>query len=267
MGNAFGAAGLFLFVWLLLCAPSGKSRRADPWRGTSFAHRGLHGPDCPENSLAAFERACAAGCGIELDVQMTKDEHLVVFHDDDAARMTGESGLIREMTLSELRALRLVGGDERIPTFDEVLELVSGRAPLLVEIKSAPGIGAITQWAVERLKQYAGRYLIESFDPACLFWLRRNAPEIVRGVLVQRYRDYRETQSPIVSFAASFLLANVLARPDFIAHSREMCGNPSLWLNEKLFRMPTAQWTITQRDEKWALARRGVMPIFEQIDP
>ena len=266
MDYAFGAAGLLILIWIYLCAPSWNRRRADPWRGTAFAHRGFYGLHCPENSRAAFERACAAGYGIELDVQMTKDGHLVVFHDDDAARMTGRDGLIRETTLSELRVLRLAGGDERIPTFDEVLETVDGRAPMLIEIKSAPDVGEITKKAVARLKSYGGRYAIESFDPICLLWLRRNAPQIVRGFLAQPYREYRETQSAPVSFLASSLLANVLARPDFIAHSREMRGNPSLWLNEKLFRTPMAKWTITQRAEKEALARRGVMAIFEQID-
>jgi glycerophosphoryl diester phosphodiesterase len=266
MGYALGAIGLLLLIWVWLVAPSRRRRRAGPWRGAAFAHRGLHGPGCPENSLAAFERACAAGCGIELDVQTTRDGHLVVFHDDDAARMTGKDGLIREMTLSEVRALRLAGGDERIPTFDEVLALVNGRAPMLVEIKSAPGVVAITQRVVERLKNYGGRYVVESFDPMCLLWLRKNAPMIVRGVLVQRYRDCRQARSAPVSFIASSLLANVLARPDFIAHSREMRGNPSLWLLRKLFRTPTAEWTITERAEKDDLSRHGVMQIFEQVN-
>lgn len=266
MGYALGAAGLLLLLWAWLVAPSRKRRRADSWRGTAFAHRGLHGPGCPENSLAAFERACRAGCGIELDVQMTRDGQLVVFHDDDGARMTGKGGLIREMTLSQVRALRLAGGDERIPTFDEVLALVNGRVPLLVEIKSAPGIGAITKKTVERLREYGGRFLMQSLDPRCLLWLRRNASEIVRGYLVQGYRGYRNSQSAAVSIIASTLAANVLARPDFIAHSREMKGNFSLWLCEKVFRTPMAAWTIAARDEKEALSRRGVMPIFERID-
>ena len=266
MGYASGAVGLCMLLYIFLIAPARNRRRADHWRGTAFAHRGLHGPDCPENSLAAFERACLAGYGIELDVQMTMDGHLVVFHDDDASRMTGEDGLIREMTLDQIRPLRLAGGDEGIPTFDDVLKLVRGRAPLLVEVKSAPGIGAITQKTVERLRGYGGRYVIESFDPICLNWLRRNAPEILRGFLVQRYRDYRETQSVPVSFVASSLLTGVLTRPDFIAHSREMKGNFSLWLLDRAFHTPMAEWTITDPAEKEALVRRGVMPIFEQMD-
>lgn len=265
MGWALFGATLPVFLWVFLCAPARGRRRADSFRATAFAHRGLHGPDCPENSCAAFERACAAGYGIELDVQMTRDGHLVVFHDDDAMRMTGRDGLIRDMTLSEVCALNLAGSGEGIPTLDEVLETVNGRTPMLIEIKTAPGIGAVTEKAVERLKSYRGAYVIESFDPLCLFWLRKNAPKIIRGILVQRYGDYRETQSPLVSLFASSLLANALARPDFIAHSREMGRNPSLWLCTKVFRAPTAQWTITERGERAALTRRGVMAIFEEM--
>lgn len=265
MGWALFAAALPVFLWIFLCAPARGRRRADSFRGTAFAHRGFHDLDHPENSCAAFARACAAGYGIELDVQMTRDGHLVVFHDDDTARMTGRDGLIRDMTLSEVRALRLSGGGEEIPTLDEVLETVDGRTPMLIEIKTAPGIGAITAKVVARLKSYRGAYVMESFDPFCLSWLRKNAPEIIRGVLVQRYVDYRETQSPLVSFFASSLFANVLARPNFIAHSREMRKNPSLWLCAKVFRAPTAQWTVTEPAERAALAQQGVMAIFEEV--
>jgi glycerophosphoryl diester phosphodiesterase len=263
---ALSAVALTVLLWSFLCAPARGRRRADSYRGAAFAHRGLYGLDCPENSRAAFARACEAGYGVELDVQMTRDGHLVVFHDDDAARMTGRDGLIRDMTLSEVRALNLAGSAEGIPTLDEVLATVDGRAPMLIEIKTAPGIGAITEKAVKRLKSYRGAYVVESFDPLCLFWLRKNAPEIIRGILVQRYADYRETQSPLVSFFASSLLANALARPDFIAHSREMGGNLSLWLCANVFRAPTAQWTVTERAERAALTRRGVMAIFEETD-
>lgn len=260
------AAALSLMLWVFLCAPSRKRRRAEPWRGTAFAHRGLHGPDCPENSLPAFERACAAGYGIELDVQMTRDGHPVVFHDDDAARMTGHRGLIREMTLAQMRALRLSGGSARIPTLEETLDAVAGRGPLLVEIKDAPDIRALTERTVELLRKYDGKFAVQSFNPLCLYWLRRLAPEMLRGYLIQGYRAHRKSQSPPVAFFASSLLANVIARPDFIAHHRLMRRNPSLWLCRDVFRTPTAQWTIVARDEMEKVARQRKMPIFEGID-
>ncbi len=263
---ALGAIGIIIAVWIVLCAPAWTRLRARSWRKTAFAHRGLHGPDCPENSIAAFTQACIAGYGFELDIQMTKDGHLVVFHDDDAARMTGHAGLIRDMTLSEVRALRLSGTDERIPTFSEVLHCTSGRVPMLIEIKSAPNVGAITELTVKHLKGYTGRYLIESFDPLSLFWLKKNAPEVVRGFLVMPYREYRKTQGVFASFIVSLLMTNVLTRPDFVAHSYKMHHNPSLWLCREVFKTPMAQWTIRDRAKTDALIRRGEMPIFEQID-
>ena len=100
-----------------------------------YAHRGLHGEGVPENSLAAFKKAVENGHGIELDLQLSADGEVMVFHDYTLKRMTGEAGLLSEKTAEELRSLRLAGTDEHIPTLREVLELVDGQVPLLVELK------------------------------------------------------------------------------------------------------------------------------------
>ena len=83
-------------LWLIMCAPSRQRARCRAWKGTLFAHRGLYGDDCAENSLGAFERACRAGYGMELDVQFSRDKKLVIFHDDDLMRMTGVEGAVRD---------------------------------------------------------------------------------------------------------------------------------------------------------------------------
>ena len=123
--------GLILFI----LAPSRRRRRMAAWKGVSFAHRGLHGEGAAENTMTAFERACAAGVGIELDVQLTKDGELVVFHDDDLKRMTGDPRRVDEVDLAELQALDLPYG-EHIPRFEGVLARIDGRVPLLVELKN-----------------------------------------------------------------------------------------------------------------------------------
>ena len=141
------------------------------FRAQRFAHRGYHDkPQIPENSLPAFRRAIAHGWGAELDVHLLKDGTLAVFHDSDLSRCTGASGMIEDLTLDKLRALRLEGTDEQIPLFDEVLALFEEATPLIIELKSANGNHyALTKAVCERLDSYRGVYCIESFDPFCLF--------------------------------------------------------------------------------------------------
>lgn len=250
--------------WLFLCAPSGKRRRTDKYAGVMFAHRGLHCENVSENSLAAFERTCEHGYGIELDVQFTKDKQIVVFHDDNAVRMTGRDALIRNLTLEEVRALKLKDDDSGIPTFAEVLAAVNGRVPLLVEIKTCPGVKELTRATVDMLREYKGDYIVESFNPICVAELRKYAPEIIRGQLVTGRKDYKD-QSGVVAFLLSQLMLNVIARPDFIAYNAKAPVTAGMQLQKKLFRTPLAAWTITNAVQVVQLSKDGIMPIFENI--
>lgn len=257
---------LLAAVWFIMCMPNPGCKRARSYAGISFAHRGLHSENCAENSLEAFDKACHAGVGIELDVQFTKDKQLVVFHDNDLSRMTGKKALVCDLTLEKLRLLRLVTDGSQIPTFDEVLSCVNGRVPLLVEIKSCRDIKQLTVAAAEALRGYKGSYVVESFNPLCLLHLRKKFPEIIRGQLVTSRKDYKD-QSGIVAFLLSGLMLNFLARPDFIAYDHRAPVTPSLWLNNKLLRTPMASWTITDKELYLDLISRGEMPIFESFQP
>lgn len=254
-------------MYLFLAAPSPHKKRCRKFSGTLFAHRGLHGEGVPENSAEAFERACQKGYGIELDVQFTKDGRLVVFHDDDAFRMTGERGLLRDKTFEHLRALRLLDSDAIIPTFEETLRLVDARQTLLVEIKTCPNIGALTRATVEALRKYNGPYIVESFNPLCLWHLRRIAPEIVRGQLVCSFSENRTVSGRLLSFALTSLMLNFLARPDFIAYSQNMRSKPAVIIQHRVFKTPAAVWTVTDADMACRLADSGTMPIFENCRP
>src|SRR4051794_27014293 len=118
--------------------PSSRSRQAELERlgARPFAHRGLHGPERPENSRAAFAAAIAAGSGIELDVQASRDGAAIVFHDDELDRLTAARGPIAALSAAELVRLRLAGTAETIPTLADALRLIAGKAPLLIEVKS-----------------------------------------------------------------------------------------------------------------------------------
>ena len=252
---------------LALTAPGLKYRRARPWKRSLFAHRGLHDEARPENSLAAFAAACEAGYGIELDVRFTRDGALVVFHDDDLKRMCGDARRPDALTLRELQALRLGGTDERIPTFDEVLELVNGRVPLLVEIKSCKNIFALTDATAARLKRYKGKYLVESFNPLSLLRLRRVAPEMIRGQLVASREETAQATDRLQAVALSGLLTNILSRPDFIAYNIVDVRSPAPRLQRHLYRTPMAAWTVRSEFQLKKALKRGDMVIFERIRP
>jgi len=152
--------------------------------GAPIAHRGLwRSGGAPENSLAAFEAACGAGYGVELDVRLSADGEAMVFHDNTLERLTASAGLVEEQTADELQALRLLGSGETIPTLDEVLALIDGRAPLLVELKTPAGQeGLLERRVADLLGPYAGPAAVLSFNAEALAWLAAHAPTIRRGL-------------------------------------------------------------------------------------
>ena len=186
---AAACAGAFAF----LVAP-GRATRAQkaPFLCRNYAHRGLHTEDgsVPENSLPAFRAAAEAGYAVEMDVHLTADDRLVVFHDDTLERMCGVQGVIDDFTLAELRALRLGKTDCVIPTFAEALEALGGRVPLLLEVKRGHDNRRLCALTLEALRTYTGPYCVESFDPTIVAWFRRNAPDILRGQLSQPPKEY-----------------------------------------------------------------------------
>ena len=265
------AAGIIAAVaalWVFLIYP-GKAtpEQKAPFMGRTFAHRGLYELDqsVPENSLPAFRRAAEAGYGAELDVQMTKDGQVVVFHDDDLKRGCGVDGRICNMTLAELRELRLFGSEERIPLFSEVLDIFSGKQPLIVELKYAPNWKPLSDTTRQMLAGYPGQACIESFHPAIVRDFRLNDPGRVRGQLSQQAFLYKKTIPGYQGFIMSRVLSNVLTRPQFIAY----CIGPkplSVRLCEKLGAMKVC-WTAREADRHAEEAKKNDMVIFEGYRP
>lgn len=212
---------LFLALWLFLIAPGKASPEARaPFEKRAYAHRGLYEQDqsVPENSLAAFRRAVEAGYGAELDVQMTKDGTVVVMHDNDLKRACGREEGICDLTLEEVRKLRLFGTDEPVPLFSEVLEVFAGRQPLIVELKRVPNKKELSAAVVKMLAAYNGPACVESFDPAIVRYFRRNDPGRLRGQLSAQGSLFRGAMPWHIVFALSRLLTNCAARPHFIAY-------------------------------------------------
>lgn len=221
MNKGLKSALTALGVGAFMIAPGIVSRdKTAVFEGLNVAHRGLHTKDksIPENSLAAFDRACENGYGIELDVQLSKDGQVVVFHDDTLNRVCGVDSRVDAKTLEELKSLSLCGTKETIPLFTEVLDVVKGRAPLIVELKKSPHTEELCQKTLAILRAYTGPYCIESFDPRIVTWFRFNAPDIVRGQLACKKEDYGKDISPWMAFALEHCLFNFAARPHFIAY-------------------------------------------------
>jgi glycerophosphoryl diester phosphodiesterase len=228
------------------------------------AHRGLHDALRPENSLAAFEAAAAAGHPIELDVHLTADGHAVVFHDEDLPRMTGRRGRVAEATLAELQALTLLDTDEHVPSLDEVLVCVRGRVPVLVELKARKPYGPLEQAVRDTLRRHPGTYAVQSFDPWSLVWLRRHAPELPRGMLSCDFLD--EDLPRHQRLALQHLLLAPLVRPSFVGYDLHALPH---WAPTALRRLglPLLAWTVRTAED--LVRARGLVDnvIFEHVQP
>ncbi len=190
--------------------------------GLYIAHRGLHDAESgiPENSLLAFERAVMAGFAIENDIHLTKDGEVVVFHDDELQRLCGVHGRPEEMTLAELKELSLGDTDEKIPTLRECLDVIDGKVPLLIEFKIKSGSSAPLCSAADRiLREYNGKYFVQSFYPFVLSWYKKNRKEVLRGQLAAKFNGDKLHMRML-----GMLLFNCLARPDFVSYEYETKG-------------------------------------------
>jgi glycerophosphoryl diester phosphodiesterase len=239
-------------------------------QGYYYAHRGLHNnkSPAPENSLTAMAKAVEAGYGIELDIQLTKDDQVVVFHDDGTKRACGVKGWVRDYTYEELQAFSLFGTDERIPLFSAVLELVAGRVPLIVEYKineAAPDF-AVCAVGDALLREYSGPYCIESFHPLAVRWYRKNRPAVIRGQLAYRYTNDKNRRQ-FKYFALQNLMLNFLTRPDFIAFDHNYAGMWSRRICRRLFGCPAVAWTVMYEEQMEKAKRNFDLIIFEGFLP
>lgn len=193
-------------------APPPKPKRVEALKRLPFAHRGLHGAGLVENSRAAFEAAIAAGHGIELDVQASRDGHAFVFHDAELGRLTGAAGPVERRSSTELKKIALSGTDETIPSLPEILTLIGGRVPLLIEVKAPDARVAPLCLAVFRaLDGYRGPVGVMSFNPEVGRWFRVQAPRIARGLVVTEAGKRRRGR-------LKRSLALWRAKPDFLAY-------------------------------------------------
>lgn len=212
-----------------------------------IAHRGIHlnGTDIVENSIPAFTLAIQKRLAIELDVHLTKDGNVVVVHDHNLKRITGIDKIVEDLTLKEIKNMFLFNTSNKIPTFEEVLKIVDGKVPIIIEIKNEGKVGKLESKLYEILKEYKGEYAIESFNPLSLLWFKKHASEVTRGQLSAKKIDS-------ISFALNLLLSNMifnfLTKPHFIAYNIEDINDKMYKKCRKKGRKLIA-WTLRTEDE------------------
>ncbi|MDO5426112.1 MAG: glycerophosphodiester phosphodiesterase family protein [Eubacteriales bacterium] len=262
---------LILLFWPISLIPRLKRRpEMKELREYDYAHRGLHDKKAgiPENSFAAFQKAVDLGYGMELDLHLSRDGRLVVMHDDSLKRTCGVNAMVHEKSLEELKTYRLEGTNQRIPEFRQVLNLVAGRTPLVVEIKTVKGnYKEICTAVCKELAYYEGLYCIESFDPRVVLWLRKNRPDMVRGQLAEHFRRHGTMVNPIGDFLLHNLFSNVITRPDFISYQHLDRKTPSLRLCRKLYGVSEFNWTVKDQETHRKIREDGGIVIFEDFLP
>ena len=233
-----------------------------------YAHRGLHdnSGDAPENSMAAFQKAVKAGYGIELDVQLTKDKVPVVFHDFTLERVCGKKGKVYDYTWEELKEFKLFESGETIPKFADVLSLVKGKVPLIVELKVEWMELYVCTEADALLRKYEGVYCIESFNPLALMWYRRYHNDVIRGQLADGFTRTGEFKG-LLYVVLQNLLLNGMTKPDFVAYNHKYAGNLSRKLCRRLYGNLAVAWTIKSQEEMEKAKRQFDLFIFESFLP
>jgi glycerophosphoryl diester phosphodiesterase len=234
-----------------------------------IAHRGYHDSKRIENTLPAAEAAIAHNFAIECDLQLTADGAVVVFHDDTLDRLTRASGPVASKALAEIRAVRFRDGDATIPTLEELLDLVDGRVPLVIEMKSAfAGDRRLEAAASSILLGYAGPAAVMSSDPASMIAMRRHAPSLSRGMIAGAFR--REDW-PALSLAARLayrsMAAAALVLPAFVAYDVKALPASSPLALRHFFHLPLLTWTVRSEADRATAKAWADQIIFEGFDP
>lgn len=254
--------GLYM-IW-----PGGRRKEMKRFTEVKYAHRGMHTEGVAENSLTAFRRAKENGFGIELDVRLSKDGELVVFHDDTLTRVAGVEGRVLDYTAEELSKMSLSGTSDGIPTFRQVLELIDGAVPMLIEIKMGTDESGVAEKFLEVIEGYKGEYIVESFNPLALRTVRKRRPDILRGILSDLYMKDPKYEGKLIYRLSQDLMLNFIMRPNFIAYSKRGYYKPTLKILGRIFRTPLITWTVKSKEEEREAYEHGFdTVIFEDYVP
>jgi glycerophosphoryl diester phosphodiesterase len=231
-----------------------------------IAHRGLHSGDseCPENSLKAFERAMRRNFPFELDVRLLADGNVCVFHDENTGRMTGVNRSIKELSAVKIKKMSLLESDQKIPLLEEVLSLIRGNIPLLIEIKNEDKVGELENAVISVLSRYRGKYALVSFNPYTLRWFRENLPEAYRGQLAGDFQ--KKTIPAFRRLLMRNLLLNSISKPDFICYDVRYLPSFAASIL-RTYGIPIIGWTVRSHEELKRVRSFCDNIVFEGFDP
>jgi len=239
-----------------------------------IAHRGLHNKaeGIIENTISAAEAAIARGFPIELDVQLTGDDEAIVFHDFELDRLTGQTGLVAERKLSALSGIGITGakGGDRIPSFKDYLAAIAGRTPLVIEVKSKfNGDMRLTQRVIDILKDYQGPFVVKSFDPDIVAYLRENAPDITRGFIGEL--EYASKSDGFLPPEQKHRMANLLhfseTHPHFLSWRVKDIPCASTYLSRLMGHVPVMTWTVRNPEDRARAEKHADQMVFEGFIP
>lgn len=207
-----------------------------------ISHRGIYDNKIVfENSIEAIKNAAKKGYIIEIDIHLTKDNKLVVFHDYNIKRITGENMIVENHTYEELNKQKII----HIPLLEEILLILNGKVPLLIEIKQKKKVGILEQKLIETLKNYNGQYAIQSFNIKTVYWFKKNYPNILRGQLSSKYK---KSKIPLIKkIILKNMLFNFITKPNFISYKyNELTIKKITKLKKKYI---VLGWTITTKKD------------------
>ena len=213
-------------------------------KGRLIAHRGCHDieKNVPENSMLAFDKAVENNYIIELDVHILKDGNIVVFHDDNLKRMTGINKHIIDFSYDELKNIKLQNTNENIPLLKDVLKLVNGKVPIIIELKSDTKDYFLEKELINLLINYQGKYAIKSFNPFSVRFFYKNYPDIIRGLIIS---EYNKKKKKTAIFGKRMF--NIIAKPDFISYDIRALPNRRITSYKK--KGLVLGWTIRNNDD------------------
>lgn len=260
---------ILVLLYLFLVAPRmvNKPDRT-PFLQVDYAHRGLfdNSGEAPENSLLAIQKAVEAGYGIEFDVQLSKDDVPVIFHDGTLKRMCGVEGNVWDYTLEELQQFKLLDSEQTIPTLEAMLKAVDGKVPLIIEYKMDRVQTKVCELSNELLKDYKGTYCVESFHPLAVMWYRKNRPDVLRGQLCEEFWRLNKDRRSLQYFLLGYLLTNVVTRPDFVAYYHVHHKNLSRRLHRLLGGLAVC-YTIKNQEDYEEAKKHFSLIIFDSFIP
>lgn len=207
-----------------------------------IAHRGIFDNKIiPENSILAFQKALRLQIPIEFDVRITKDEHVIVFHDHNLKRMCGVDLEVEDLTLKEIKKMKLLSTNENIPTLEEVLTLIDGKVLIDIEIKKTRETNLLCDRVLQSLKDYSGNILLKSFFPNVVKYLKKKSSYMI-GLLISDFMHYK-----LYSYLISSPILIFYCQPDFLAISKKIVKKKRFQKYRK--KCPVFVWTLTNLDE------------------